>query len=278
MQQKMKTSSIGKLIFSIVLSIACTITLMFTSQSNLHDKNTVCLWILACIYLFLFWEFLFWGYDMKKFMLLKRAGRKAVLIFATIILAVVGFFAFPFQYDKVVVENNCRKILLGEQTIQIKTLGEKNEKSEGYDVWLEGIRVDGKDYNLYEIALNKDWDYEEDRPFTDKKDAKAISISLDVKKDYDVMFRRGPQAGKIEVTVGETSKEIDLYAEKEEQRYKLDLEGIIAENLHIQEKATEEAGYSIAYIVLLLGGSFTLVMWIYAALAKEKHIKQKEME
>lgn len=278
MQQKMKTSSIGKLIFSIVLSVVCTMILMFTSQSNLHDKNTLCLWILACIYQFLFWEFLFWKYDMKKFMLLKRMGRKIVLIFATIILAAVGFFVFPFQYGKVVVENNCKKALLGEQTIQIKALGEKNEKSDGYDVWLEGVWVDGKDYNLYEIALNKDWDYKEDRPFTDEKDAKAISVSLDVKKDYDVMFRRGPQAGKIEVTVGETSKEIDLYAEKEEQRYKLDLEGMIAENLHIQESATAEVGYSIAYFVLLLAGSFTLVIWIYTALAKEKHIKQKEME
>lgn len=278
MQQKMKISSVGKLIFSIVLSVACTMILIFTSQSNLHDKNTVCLWILACIYLFLFWEFLFWKYDMKKFISLKRLGRKIVLAFVTIILATVGFFTFPFQYEKVVAENNYKKALLGEQTIHIKALGEKNEKSDGYDVWLEGIRVDGKDYNLYEIDLNKDWEYKEDRPFTDEKDAKAISILLNVKKDYDVMLRKGPQAGKIEITVGQTSKVIDLYAEKEEQRYKLDMEGIVAANLHIQENATEKVCYSIAYIVLLLAGSFTLVMWIYTALAKEKHIKQKEME
>lgn len=278
MQQEMKKNVTGKLILGILAGIVCTVILMITSESDLRDTNTVCLWVLAGVYLCVFWNLLFGKYDMEKFFDIKKSGRKVFLVFISLVLTAVFFFSFPFQYKKVVESNTCSKAILGDQTITLEITGEKNEKSTGYDVWLEGIKVDGKDYNLYEIDLPENWEYKEDRPFTNEKKAGVVTIKLDAKKSYDIMLRKGPQAGKVKVSIGKNSQEIDLYEEKEEQHFKVDINKIVTENIKIDGSLGGEVCYSIVYIILLWAGSFTLIMWLYSMLAKEKHIKEKEME
>ncbi len=191
-----------KILVSVVTSICSTAALILTSNSDLQVINTRCLWVLGCIYLALGWYFLFWNYDLAQFATIRNRMRQVIVVFCSVLIACFLFTVLPLKQGMILKNQYYQKELAGSQTAQIRTLGEKNQKASGYQVWLEGIRFGGSDLNLYELQLPEGWEFREDRPYTQQQAESELIIPLSAEPDYTLMIRRGPDAGMVKVTIG----------------------------------------------------------------------------
>lgn len=266
-----------KWIGSCLLGIVPSILLMVLSNSDIKHVNTFILWVLGTIYLVFIWRFGFWDYFIKKFKSINKFIYKCVIFAMAICLTLVGFFLLPFQIADVRLTNSVNAILEEANTITITSLGQKNDSSNGYDIWIEGISIDDNDYNLYEIKLPEGWDFKEDRPFYSQKKESSIIIPISAKNDFGVMIRRGPSAGKILISINQYSKVIDLYSDELIQRNEIDLADVVSSNLNISVSTVEIILYDIAYLVILVMLSLIVSMWIGAFSLREKKLKSAEV-
>lgn len=275
MQQNTKKERKRNLASSIIGAIISIILLMITSKAFVGDANAICLWFLAGVYLVLFHYFAFWGYAVKK---IKNSSYKRETIVCSIIVTLLLFLFLPFRYDNVLENNYFLKNYLDNQTIAIEPLKEKNELSSGYQIWLEGIKVDGKDYNLYNISLPDKWDFVEDRPFTDNQMAPLLSFKLNAKSSYDIMIRKGPNAGMARVSVGTKSAVVDFYQEMEETRAELDIMEIVLQDGGYPKKISEQVCYNFIFIEIVAEVSAVLSVWLISFLVKEKKLKERDVK
>lgn len=196
-------------------------------------------------------------------------------LLCSLLITGVLFSVLPFKQGMVLTSNFYEKELTKHQTMTIRTLGEKNPNSGGWQVWLEGIRFDNRYYNLYEIPLPEGWEFRDDRPYTQQQAVSELNIPFAAKRDYTVMIRRGPDAGMVEAVIGENAAVFDLYAE-EEQKSQLDLKRIILKDFQPTASLPERLLYNTAYIMALWLAAFTFSICLFSFLVKEKHLKDTE--
>ena len=90
------------------------------------------------------------------------------------------------------------------------------------------------------------------------------------------MLRRGPDAGKVELAVGDRAVVVDLYAKQEEQRAEVDLEKIILNGYQPQAFLWERILYNAAYLLTLWLLAFTGSVVLFRFCVREKHLKDTE--
>ena len=260
----------------MIVSICSIAALIVTSKSNLHIINTACLWGLGCMYLAIGWYFLFWKYDIAQYVKIRNHTRQCVILLCSLLITGVLFCVLPFKQGMVLKNHYYQSVLADNQTIQIRVLGEKNQDSAGYQVWLEGIRFGGSDYNLYELQLPAGWEFREDRPYTDQQAASELFAPLSAEADYTLMLRRGPDAGMAELAIGSSSAVVDLYAQQEEQRAEVDLKTLILNGYQPQASLWERILYNTAYLLVLWLLAFTCSIFLFRFCVREKHLKDTE--
>ena len=273
MKEKSKKNKIR---VSVLTSICSIIALIFTSESDLHVVNTFCLWVLGCIYLALGWYFLFWNYDRTQFAKIRNRTRQSMVLLCSLLITGFLFSVLPLKQGIVLSKQYYQKERKANQTIRVRTLGEKNPKASGYQVWLEGIRFDGRDFNLYELQLPAGWEFREDRPYTEQQAESELVVPLSEQPDYTLMLRRGPDAGMVELAVGDRAVVVDLYAKQEEQRAEVDLEKIILNGYQPQAFLWERILYNAAYLLTLWLLAFTGSVVLFRFCVREKHLKDTE--
>ncbi len=265
-----------KILVSVITSICSTAALILTSNSDLQVINTRCLWVLGCIYLALGWYFLFWNYDLAQFATIRNRMRQVIVVFCSVLIACFLFTVLPLKQGMILKNQYYQKELAGSQTAQIRTLGEKNQKASGYQVWLEGIRFGGSDLNLYELKLPEGWEFREDRPYTQQQAESELIIPLSAEPDYTLMIRRGPDAGMVKVTIGDKTSVVDLYAEQAEKRAEVDLKQVLLNGYQPHAFLWERVLYNAAYILNLWMLAFTGSVVLFRFCVREKHLKNTE--
>lgn len=265
---------IKQFLICLFISLVLGSGIIYTSNANLQFINTVCLWCFGILYLAIIMYWVLWKKCFQKFRGIHKAGRKVITILLSVIIVALAFVCLPFSIENVTRSNYLQKEMLGKSNIVITALGEKNERSKGYDVWIEGIKVDKSDYNLYEIGLENGWDWKDGRPFYNKKELSSISFTLYAKDNYTLLTRKGPSMGKIKVQIGKISSVYDLYSEKTDDRYKLNL-GQMVNDDNLYSKGNKLL-YNICYITILWILSFIVSINVLSFALRERKLKFME--
>lgn len=96
----------------------------------------------------------------------------------------------------------------------IETTGTHNPKSNGTEVWIDGINVDGNDIDLSAIELAQGWELN-GRIFSKGDTQYYLKIELPYKECLQIRFIKHPYSGIVNVIYGDKKNIIDLFAEQE---------------------------------------------------------------
>ena len=132
--------------------------------------------------------------------------RKKIVVF--IIISVLFILFFPMA-RKCIVEysiNNCCFVL--------ETTGKKNSESNGYEVWIDGIIVDGKDVDLSTIELDEGWGAN-GRIYSNGDTKYSLKVNLGYKESVQIRFIKHPYSGVVDVITENKNQTIDLFSETE---------------------------------------------------------------
>lgn len=271
---KERSSVINVFLICFLISLLLGCGLIFTSNSNLQFINVVFLWNLGILYLAIIIYAIFLKRCFAKFLKIRRKGRKIIIILLSVVIVAVAFKCLPFSITNVTKNNFLKKEVLGKTNVVITALGEKNDRSKGYEVWLEGVKVDKTDYNLYEINLEKGWDWNDGRPFYEENKKSSISFTINAKDRCVFLTRKGPNMGKVKVQIGKISTVYDLYSAHNDDRYKLDLEKMVnVDNLYSK---MDECIYDVCYLIILWILSFIISFNTLAFALREQKLKVME--
>jgi len=163
------------------------------------------------------------------------------------VLSLILLIVMPFKLNNIIDNNIIERNMLNTDTITFITTGEKNPLSSGYDIWLEGIRVNNQDYNLYDLALPDSWTFVEDRPLSTTAQVSSIVIDLPKMSEYIIYMRKVPSGGIVQIELNGMSMKYDLYNENSIQRNIVDLSTLLLAQYTIS---------SYEYII------FYLIAWI----------------
>lgn len=261
----MKNYSLNKLksVIYILTSLLLILILAYTSESNIFITNTLCLWILGFVYFFLYLRLVF-DKSAEKFLKLKKKGNVILIVLLSSIL-LCGFL--PIRFQKIIDENMIERGMRSTK-ITIEALGEKNAESQGYEVCLEGIRINGvEDYNLYNIKLNQDWDFVDGRPTYLKQIKSNIKIDLGYIKTYEIIMRKNESAGKVNIKIGPNEYEYDLYSKEEDSRNSIDLSKVFLQN---QEKSSDlqKGLFYFTYFIIVGSIMYSVVVFVKVRIKK----------
>lgn len=125
-----------------------------------------------------------------------------------VIMSVLFILIFPVIRTKIEEElyNNCNII--------IETMGINNSKSNGKEVWIDGISVDGKDIDLSTLKLEKGWE-SVGRVYSIGDSKYCLKIEAQYKNKIEIRFIKHPYSGIVKVVFGDKEKILDLFAEEE---------------------------------------------------------------
>lgn len=249
-----KNNKIKTVFICMFLSLLLICGLIFATDSNIFIINTGCLWLLGFIYLFI----VLYCIASHK---IKDIVDHAFLFWAvSVVVSVFMMCILPFQYSKVLANNIFEKKMIQSKNLIIEPLDEKNENSSGYTVCIEGIVLDGVDYNMYEIPLSDGWEFVDGRPCAE---GMAGKLNIDVSKtdNYKLLVRKNQESGKIRVYMDGDSRVYDLYGEEAVDRETLDLSLIAETERNGQTSVGKEIIYYICYFVVLF--SITVLAGFY---------------
>ena len=206
-------------IASFVFTIIPVIILICVTRSDLKHTNTICLWILGAVYLLLLWRYAFFVYFLNRFYRIKRSFSRYCVISLSVAGLIFGLLLLPFHLGNVIKTNIASHYLLENQSFQLINTGEKNPNSPGQEVCIEGITIDGSNYNLFDIPAADGWEYVDNRPVSLDGSSAPLEINLNAKYKYGIMLRQGPDKGIARIQIGDLIDEkIDLYLEKNQNR------------------------------------------------------------
>lgn len=261
----MKKDSINKFKSTIYIFVALSLVLIliYTSESNILVANTFFLWVLGFVYYFLYLRFVFDKF-FNDFFEFEKKGNVILIVFLSSIMLC---WLLPFRFQSIINENAIESGM-EDTKISIEALAEKNAESKGYEVCLEGIRVNGnKDYNLYNIKLNDGWDFVDGRPIYLKKVKSNINIDLGDIKTYEILMRKNENSGKVKIKIGINEYVYDLYSKEEKPREILDLSKIFLQNQEKNSGLQKELFY-LAYFIIVESAMFSVVFYLKAKTKK----------
>lgn len=232
-------------IISFIASLLIMICLIVLVKSNIFILNTFCLWLLGFFYIFGISSYFF--RQISKFNIKNGSYIKRIII--GIIFCVILILILPINYFDILKKNQTEKLFFRNYTFEIEAIGEKNIESSGYIVCLEGIVIDGMDYNLYEIPLNESWKFIDSRPYSDSLTKSKIVVSKKQGSNIKIMFRKQDNAGKVKISVGNMNYTYDLYNNDYIQREELDLTKLIS--IDRDKLIINQIIFNIIYFIIL---------------------------
>lgn len=246
-------------LFNLCIAFISILLLKFSTESNNNDINSICLWVLGSIYLFLFMNFVFRKILINNYLKLNK--KKYINIISTL-FALLILILLPFRYESIWKNNKMDMLLRNNSIIKIESLAEKNPKSDGYEICIEGIKVNNEDYNLYEIPLVEPWAFVDGRPTINQNINSIIEISLETNSTYEVMIRKNPQAGIVKISIGNNEATFDLYSPDLIQHNKIDLSKVFDKSIDKINLVYKYIFYIIYFIIIwVLSFSVIVTVW-----------------
>lgn len=147
-------------------------------------------------------------------------------LFVLAILLVVGMHARKFIQTSVMVAVICAiclSMIAGRvifssmierysKTVSITATQQKNENSQGEDIGIKAITVQGREIDLSDSKYEDQWLYQNDTLSWGYAAQTTIDVMVPQYSDAQIQFVSNQWAGKVEVNDGSDSQVIDLYS------------------------------------------------------------------
>lgn len=260
-QKGMKTlmrNNVARTTISILLSALIIIGLIFTTDSNLFLTNTLALWIVAEVYFALFLRFVLFGWvsrqiAKRKINIIKVGGLS--LLFSFILLCLL-----PWKYGHVLTNNYIEKARLFNNEITIHVEDQHNSASSAQEVWIDAVKEQNKDYNLYEISLDdQNWIFKDGCIYTDGSTNIDLTICFPQRLLYEIRFKMTPASGMVTISSGSNRYTMDLYSPTKKYAY------INWENLYGRITAADpilRLAYYFFYFLIIWIMVFSLTIYL----------------
>lgn len=103
-----------------------------------------------------------------------------------------------------------------ENTVILTAQNEKNQKSQGMEIWLNSVLVNGKEQNLYDIVNpvgeNSSWSITNGLLMVNAdKSEQEVMLKLPKANSIELHFGRHEWSGVVEIRNGEYKEQYDLY-------------------------------------------------------------------
>ena len=135
-----------------------------------------------------------------------------------------------------------------ETKMMVEILPEMNSESEGREVWINEIRVDGISKRLDSTKITDNgWILKDNSIYGEYNNSGRLELLLPKGKKYELKFGKHAWSGIIEVVCHDQKKVIDLYA-PEKDTYVLELQGV------------SESYTGIYYCILVIGYCLWLLL------------------
>lgn len=258
--------NIAQTISSILIAVVIIVGLICTTKSNLFITNTTALWIMAGIYLSLFFRFAVFGWAFDQIKGKNIIALKTGMISLLISLILLCFL--PWKYGRVLTDNHIEKMRLSNPEIIIHVENNSNEASLAQEVWISAIKENNKDYNLQEIPLDNDkWYFNEGNIYTAGPSENDLTIRFRPKALYEIQFKAMPTSGIIRVTSGNDECIIDLYSSNEHFMY-LDWSALYGRITTAPQIL--RVTYYLFYLLIIWSMMFFTVTYLTVKLNKEE--------
>lgn len=247
--KKQKTISNTAILTLIELTL-----IMCVVEANVYIINNLCLWILACTYLILFRYSILYGISLKCW---KKYQNRMLSIVVSVFLSLLLIAVLPFDYLGVLKVNSLEKAMLMNDTIVLTPENNKDKR----EITIEGIKVNGQDYNLYDISLEEGWEFIDGRPtcIMTNEEVRPLTIYLGKGNKYEIMLRKNQKAGSVRIACGSRSSVYNLYSDIDSNREIINLESVLIDKNTTNPKLWKAIIYYCLYFKII----FEIVICLY---------------
>jgi len=257
---------------SLLLAITSIIGLIFSTNTNLFIRNTVVLWGLGMIYLFLFLFLIVFNITLRQ---LHSTSKRIMLILASVIITVLMICVLPFSYENVLKHNYIEKAFRENNTITIETLGNKNIESVGYSIQIESAMIEKRNnYKLDDVILPDSWEHINGKLVGESIFNDQFQIVFPEGSCYELRARYDENSGIIRITIGENSKDFDLYIPTKATIKVLELDKIF-EQVEIEVNSFDKTIFYIIQSFIIFIMVLAILSGVYCkTIKKQKIIKE----
>lgn len=260
-------NNIMRRITAIFIATFLIVGLVITTGSNIFLSNTLALWILAWVYLFLFFDLVALKLNLIK--IKAKSSRIIMLGVASLAVSMVLLGILPWKYGTVLTNNHIEKQRHTTHSVTISVVGQ-NDASAGKEVWICAVKKNQEDYNMYEIALdNQVWFFNEGAIYTTGESGDELVIDLGEGNLFEVKMKKNPLSGIVKISSGQYEYSLDLYSNVEEEVY-LDWDALYG------RVTTANQYMRMGYYALYLAIVWSLVL-AGTVLMLEKNDKKSEL-
>lgn len=142
----------------------------------------------------------------------QQQGRynKKTMVWGTLAFTIVISYIAPLNY--IAYKNVPLKVT-------IEATGEKNQASQGTEVWIKSIQIDDKSIDLQALVEDNEWEFKNGKLVSYQNQPKQLSQLLECKDSIKIELVKHPYSGKAIVSIGNESSELDLYSNVEHTKF-----------------------------------------------------------
>lgn len=100
---------------------------------------------------------------------------------------------------------------MARAAVSITTLPEKNPASQGFEVWLLGIKNGTSNFDINQINPAAGWERKEDKLLSFQNQPATLTITIEKAENPVLRFLSHPWSGKIQIKDGDRLTAVDLY-------------------------------------------------------------------
>ncbi|WP_313638949.1 hypothetical protein [Paenibacillus sp.] len=217
------------------------------TESNIYNANTICLNILALIYMTLMLKLIIVDKIIKN----KTRKIRWVLI-SSLFLAVVLLLVIPVRYKETVDDIRFNKFLMENGTIQLQNMNNNNTQSLGKDVVIKKVLVNNAPLSLSSIQLSEGWSIVSD--FILSKDALSVPLKINYGRENTIRIfvNQSDYGGRLRLTLGEHKYDYDLFTKSGSKVVELDIKKLFTGSTLKYDLNKRMLFYSLEYIILFM--------------------------
>ncbi|SDN35080.1 hypothetical protein SAMN04487897_102602 [Paenibacillus sp. yr247] len=157
-----------------------------------------------------------------------------------------------------VIAGNESFIIFGKttSTVEVTATGNKNNNSNGAEVWLTAINIDGNSLVLSSLQHPEGWEFKEGALLSYKDQPSTIKLSLPQGKKVSLQFLKHDWSGEVLIKDGFNQEIVDLFSKSPSSDYKYNVTGnkvaVSSGNLLINYSLSIILLASIIFLLLML--------------------------
>lgn len=216
-----------KNIVSVIAILLMANSLIHIGSKDINNKiDIIGAYIICCVVVAIVLGLAKW-----LLMKVKESGRyyKKTIVGGTLALAIVISYIAPLNYMA------CKSAPV---QMNIEAMGEKNEASQGTEVWIKSIQVDDRLIDLQSLAQEGGWEFKNGKLVSYENQPQQLSEMLEYMDSIKIELIEHPYSGKAVISINDEVEEVDLYNSVESTKL-------------IEEKAEQIPIVSVTVIVYI---------------------------